>query len=46
VATLEAHVFRHHQNATVASNGGDHRQADAGVAAGGLDQRGASFETT
>jgi hypothetical protein len=35
---LGALVLRHDQHQPIALHGGDHRQGDAGVAAGGFDQ--------
>src|SRR5437667_101671 len=41
---LDAHVVGHRQDQPVASHRGRHRQPDAGVAAGRLDDRGAGLE--
>ena len=46
VPTLEAHVLRHHEHAAVAADRSDHREADAGVAAGGFDDGRARAQTT
>ena len=41
---LEAHVFRHGEDEVVALRGADHREADAGVTGGGLDERVAGLD--
>ena len=43
-AALDRHRIGHHQDQLVALDRGDHRQADAGVAAGRLDDRAAGFQ--
>src|SRR5262245_53857319 len=44
MAPFEAHVLGHHEDATIASHGGDHREADTGVATRRLDDRGSRSE--
>ena len=44
LAALHAHGLRHNDDDAVASGRGDGRQADAGVAGGGLDDDGARLE--
>jgi hypothetical protein len=46
LATLDALIFRHHQNHPVAAHGGHHRQRNAGVSAGRLDQRVTGLDVT
>ena len=44
LAPLHAHMFRHHQHHFVAAHRRRHRQGDAGIAAGCLDQGVARFD--
>jgi hypothetical protein len=39
LTALDGQVFRHDQHHLVAANGGRHGERDAGIAAGGFDQR-------
>ncbi len=44
LGALDTEVFGHDEHHAITQNGGGHRQGDAGIARGGLDQRVAGFD--